>query len=504
MEQIKSYLSLQESVGKVLIVGDEQWEDTLARYLQRSGKAAGICRLTQQERENLRNAAAQQSTAAGQELLTQQNLPVWQDLWARQNLLTLQNLAAERQIESIVFGPGWVEGLKCLTDIRLRYLIGQIGQGEDYFGLWESFSVQAEHICIVRERPCVQGRDAEHREVLEWNRRETPVELSVIIPVYNVRPYLEQCIRSLTAWQAPYVEYLFVDDGSTDGCDGLLEAWAAQDGRIRHIRKENGGCASARNLGLESAVGNYVGFVDGDDFVDKEMFRRLLQRAMMGRYEMAYCGFSEYHEEEQRTVAVRGECMQEPYLSGTRAAEDVQRLVIRTKVAIWRCLYRREFLLREGIVFHEELKRFDDLPFKVESGFLAKSVVCVPEHLYYYRIGRPGQDVACTDERLFVHFDIFALLDARIMPMKNRRLLDYLQIVKLHTHGYALSRIDRKYYRAYLRKARVQLDRSAGFLRTLCLMLVYGGRGNMGWYFLSSFMKRGKAKVSTGPENTKS
>ena len=214
MEQIKSYLSLQESVGKVLIVGDEQWEDTLARYLQRSGKAAGICRLTQQER------------------MTQQNL------------LTLQNLAAERQIESIVFGPGWVEGLKCLTDIRLRYLIGQIGQGEDYFGLWESFSMQAEHICIVRERPCVQGRDAERREVLEWNRRETPVELSVIIPVYNVRPYLEQCIRSLTAWQAPYVEYLFVDDGSTDGCDGLLEAWAAQDGRIRHIRKENGGCAS--------------------------------------------------------------------------------------------------------------------------------------------------------------------------------------------------------------------------------------------------------------------
>ena len=97
MEQIKSYLSLQESVGKVLIVGDGQWEDTLARYLQRSGKAAGICRLTQQERENLRNAAAQQSTAAGQERLTQQNL------------LTLQNLAAERQIESIVFGPGWVE-----------------------------------------------------------------------------------------------------------------------------------------------------------------------------------------------------------------------------------------------------------------------------------------------------------------------------------------------------------------------------------------------------------
>ena len=287
MEQIKSYLSLQESVGKVLIVGDGQWEDTLARYLQRSGKAAGICRMTQQERENLRNATVQQSPAAGQERTTQQNLTAWQDLSARQILLTLQNLAAERQIESIVFGPGWVEGLKCLTDIRLRYLIGQIGQGEDYFGLWESFSVQAEHICIVRERPCVQGRDAERREVLEWNRRETPVELSVIIPVYNVRPYLEQCIRSLTAWQAPYVEYLFVDDGSTDGCDGLLEAWAAQDGRIKHIRKENGGCASARNLGLESAVGNYVGFVDGDDFVDKEMFRRLLQRAMMGRYEMA-------------------------------------------------------------------------------------------------------------------------------------------------------------------------------------------------------------------------
>lgn len=448
MEQLKSYLSLQKSLGNVLVVGDGQREHEMVLYLQQGNRADDIFRTVEKDG------------------------------------VVLETMITDNRIDTVLFGENCTEILKDLTACRVRYLIGSILWEEDYFGLWELYRTRAEHIYLVRERSRAWERDGERYEILEWDSREIPVELSVIVPVYNVRSYLEQCIQSLIIWQAPYVEYLLVDDGSTDGSGELIDAYVARDSRIRHIRKPNGGCASARNLGIKLAKGNYVGFVDGDDFVDSEMFPTLFRRAMMGRYEIAYCGYREYREEDGRSIPVTNDCRKEPYLTGVWKAELIQRLVIRTRVAIWRCLYRRELLIREKIVFHEELNRFDDLPFKVETGFLAKSVVCVPEYLYEYRVGRPGQDVACKDERLFVHFDIFRILDERFVPMRNRRLLDYLQIVKLHTHGYALRRIERRYYDSYLKMARQQLDETAGVRRTLLLMLLYGGRGNAGWYLM--------------------
>ena len=106
----------------------------------------------------------------------------------------------------------------------------------------------------------------------------------------------------------------------------------------------------------------------------------------------------------------------------------------------------------------------------------------MPEYLYHYRLGRKGQDVACTDERLWVHFKIFAHLDAFVEPKRDRRLLDYLQIVKINTHGYALERIEKPLYPKYRKEAAKQLDRYAGSMRTLCLMMLYGGKRHICWY----------------------
>lgn len=458
MEQLKWYLSLQQNIGNVLVIGNGQDIRELAFYLEHVLRVDSVSLIGCCDAE------------------------------------TLREFLVKEQIDTLLFDCGCAEILKDIAGLQVRYLIGRVSGREDYFGLWESYRERAQHIYLARERDgsVKQGRDVARYEALVWDRKETPVELSVIVPVYNVRTYMEECLDSLTAWQAPYVEFLFVDDGSTDGSAGVIDAYAKKDNRIRHIRKENGGCASARNCGLREAAGTYVGFVDADDFVDREMFRKLLARAMMGNYELAYCGYQEYDEYSGNAVKVCNDCLGEPYLTGTYRADQVQRLMIRTRVAIWRCIYKRAFLLEKGIAFHEELARFDDLPFKIESGFQARSAVCVPEHLYYYRLGREGQDVACTDDRLFVHFAIFHLLDKTVLSGKNRRLTDYLQIVKLHTHGYALSRIDRKYYTEYLRRAGRQMDETAGTIRTLLLMLVYGGKKNMGWYLKSRIWRSGR------------
>ena len=389
----------------------------------------------------------------------------------------------QKNLDAVIIGKGCQNRYREAGIVDTKYFIAALSTKEEYFTLWEKAKGYSDFVYIVRDKEYnPKDRDADDCEILEWEKRNSDIELSVILPVYNVEKYLPQCIESLITWCAPYVEFLFVNDGSTDHSAQVIEEYQDKDSRIRLLNKENGGCASARNYGMKHAKGRYIGFVDSDDFVDKEMFRKLLSRALMGNYELSYCGYQEYYEETGDAEPVLNDCLGEPYVSGTYREDKVQKLAINTRVAIWRFIYKKSLLERKQIEFHEDLKRFDDLPFRVECIFSAKSAVCVPEYLYYYRLGRRGQDVSCTDERLWVHFRIFEYLDEFVEPMRDRRLLDYLQIIKVNTHGYALGRIEKQYYKRYKKEAAVQLDKYAGTWRTLCLLIVYGGKSHIGWY----------------------
>ncbi|MBR1472441.1 MAG: glycosyltransferase [Lachnospiraceae bacterium] len=113
---------------------------------------------------------------------------------------------------------------------------------------------------------------------------ETGQELiSVIIPVYNKEAYLKRCLDSVLAQTHADLEVLLVDDGSTDGSCAVCEAYAAQDARVRLIRRENGGASAARNTGIEAAQGAYVGFVDADDWIEPGMYETLLQAIRAGK-----------------------------------------------------------------------------------------------------------------------------------------------------------------------------------------------------------------------------
>lgn len=101
--------------------------------------------------------------------------------------------------------------------------------------------------------------------------------ISVIVPIYNIIDYLPRCVRSITAQTYRSLEILLVDDGSTDGTSELCDSLAAEDERIRVFHKENGGSSSARNLGIAQAKGQYLGFVDSDDYIDPYMYEHLLQ-----------------------------------------------------------------------------------------------------------------------------------------------------------------------------------------------------------------------------------
>nr|WP_296473027.1 glycosyltransferase family 2 protein [uncultured Acetatifactor sp.] len=101
--------------------------------------------------------------------------------------------------------------------------------------------------------------------------------ITVIVPVYNIKDYLPRCVRSITAQTYSRLEIILVDDGSTDGTGQLCHRLAEEDGRIRVLHKENGGSSSARNLALAQAAGEYVGFVDSDDYIAPDMYELLMR-----------------------------------------------------------------------------------------------------------------------------------------------------------------------------------------------------------------------------------
>lgn len=121
--------------------------------------------------------------------------------------------------------------------------------------------------------------------------------ITVIVPVYNILAYLPRCVRSITAQTYRNLEILLVDDGSTDGTGVLCDQLAAEDERIRVFHKENGGSSSARNLGLEHARGEYIGFVDSDDYISPDMYEKLWQGIRDYNVPMAQVGRDEIDAE---------------------------------------------------------------------------------------------------------------------------------------------------------------------------------------------------------------
>ncbi len=125
-------------------------------------------------------------------------------------------------------------------------------------------------------------------------------KISVIVPVYNSMDCLERCVRSICAQTYTEMEILLVDDGSTDGTDQLCERLAAEDARILTCHKKNGGASSARNAGINRATGEYLGFVDSDDYIEPYAYEEMIRALEEGGYSAVQISRSEVDEEGRR------------------------------------------------------------------------------------------------------------------------------------------------------------------------------------------------------------
>jgi hypothetical protein len=198
--------------------------------------------------------------------------------------------------------------------------------------------------------------------------------VSVVVPVYGVRPYLPHCVESLLAQTHRDLEIILVDDGSVDGSGELCDSYAAADPRVRVVHRPNGGLSAARNSGLEVATGDHVMFVDGDDWIDPDTVESMLASA--DGVDVVVAGFHvDAHDGSEHLVSSVQVLPPLLYVDGDQPATHVSGELLRVIGYAWNKLYRRDVLadarFEEGVSLVEDVLFNGPLLARVERlGFI--------------------------------------------------------------------------------------------------------------------------------------
>lgn len=207
-------------------------------------------------------------------------------------------------------------------------------------------------------------------------------KIDIITPVYNVEKFLPQCIDSILAQTYTNWHLILIDDGSTDDSGLICEEYARKDTRIKVIHQKYAGVSAARNRGLDAATGDYISFIDSDDYVVPEMLEKLYMRMKEESADLSICGFIRVNEagtpfETGETMPIRRDKW--PGIKGLEKMEQKDGFCY---VLLWNKLYKREIF--EDFRFPEG-KLHEDEAAAPHVFFRAAKVACLPEILYFYR-----------------------------------------------------------------------------------------------------------------------
>lgn len=221
---------------------------------------------------------------------------------------------------------------------------------------------------------------------------------SVIVPVYNVEKFLPRCLDSIIKQTYQYMEIILIDDGSTDRSGEICEKYAKINAKIRVIHQENKGLPAARNEGIRNAKGEFVVFVDSDDFVEKELLSKINEKMKEG-YDI--CSFSVRRVDEEGKLLydmLFGENPGKIDFSEVNKKEFIWGKVMQYKVGweAWISTYRMDIIRNNNLNFHEDILFAEDIAFTVEYILCAKKWVKIPDILYNYTM-RKDSIIKVTD-----------------------------------------------------------------------------------------------------------
>ncbi len=243
------------------------------------------------------------------------------------------------------------------------------------------------------------------------------VKVSVIVPVYNVEKYLKDSIESLQNQTLKDLEIILVNDGSTDGSLSICRSYSAADGRIRVIDKPNGGVSSARNAGMEAASGEYLGFIDPDDWVEPGMYESMCRKAEGIGAEACICNYVRNTGGSvlQVPLGIEGdllgrEAIADELLAGIIACPDLNSGAAPILGSVCRCIFRRELAAENSLRFLEGIPFMEDALFCLRAFSKCGRVAVDGAYHYNYRIVQRSATTSYKKDFLRLQREVFGAM----------------------------------------------------------------------------------------------
>lgn len=251
-------------------------------------------------------------------------------------------------------------------------------------------------------------------------------ELTIIVPVYKVEPYLRRCIDSILNQTFRDFELILIDDGSPDNCGAICDEYAEKDGRITVIHQKNQGVSAARNAGLDIARGTYLGFVDSDDWIEPEMYETMITTAKEKNVDVVVCGFSIFDEFGEHSGISNRE---EGYLSQQQLHEDIYQVPNPLDGVCWNKLLLGERV--KNLRYPVDIPRYEDTIFLMNCFMLCTSGYKLSETMYNV-VERHGSATR-SDDVILENAAILGSFQLYLMHKKSRfsDLLHPLAVNKL-------------------------------------------------------------------------
>lgn len=230
--------------------------------------------------------------------------------------------------------------------------------------------------------------------------------ISIIIPCYNAEKTIKRCLESVISQTYKNIEIVIINDGSTDKTDSIIKKYI-NDNRIKYYNRSNHGIGKTRNFGIKEATGEYITFLDSDDYLPNDAIDNLYKLAQKNKLDLVV---SDYYVDNKN---IKSEKIKSFPITNVKNNPN---LIFDINLAPWNKLYKKELI--ENIKFEENLK-YEDAPFVIESIIKAKKIGKLDKETYYYVVNS-NSETTIRDERIF---DIFKILDIIGSLVENKKEL---------------------------------------------------------------------------------
>lgn len=211
------------------------------------------------------------------------------------------------------------------------------------------------------------------------------IKVSVVVPIYGVEKYLNQCVDSILAQTLKEIEIILVDDGSKDRCPEIVDEYAKKDSRVVAVHQPNGGYGRAVNHGIELARGEYIGIVESDDWIEPDMYEKLYNQAEKTKAEICKASFYWVTNSKKNEMWTF-----EPWMVLAKKGEIFslreRPALFKDHSSLWSAIYRKDFFDKFNIRLQETAEAcYQDWPFVADVYSIATKITMLPEPLYFYR-----------------------------------------------------------------------------------------------------------------------